>query len=621
MLNFYLLLWVLSTANGSEYDRLEAFAGDVIQTWQLISPTIIVGNDLFNLCLKSQWVLCLTIKMDTSDLAEHLSMIHQQRKQDGIIFIGGDGQDKIVKHLAELAPTIFSSNCPVFMPIEYAKYIKLRLDSNLIFYNKEESDHYELIDQFAVKGGPTVQELVGYWEIKKGITFHKKMNRWERRNNLKGATLVNCLLENGIYSDFITDKSGTLIGSKGYFPDMLFLITYKLNLTVKTVKSPWTMELMENGSWTGEIGFLQRKDVDVVSSGLGINLQRSDFIDYPLPTDRSPLTLIAAIPKKNVPNIWVYVRVFGVQQWIIFISLLVLTVIGLTLGNGLSKDEAPRIFGTKKGAQKEYKLNSVFSGFALLCLFTIQMGSHTNSKQLAQRLLTLTASFLTLLLFVYYTTDITAEMTAGTRGIQIRTFEDVIHHNYKVISNSPYSEAVLSESKPGTAKREVYDKHYENINTKNKNIQDQNIHILQKVISDPKTLYYAQAGSIIPEPSDKILTDQVFTLKMDDAFYGAATLPLQKESEFLQLFNHKILLMIQSGLLNRLHLNYFRDLYVKENFEMIEPQPLGFNNVMFPFICLGIGIVLSIVKAISEFMIMKLKEKWATSTQARQTPE
>ena len=56
---------------------------------------------------------------------------------------------------------------------------------------------------------------------------------------------------------------------------------------------------------------------------------------------------------------------------------------------------------------------------------------------------------------------------------------------------------------------------------------------------------------------------------------------------------------------------------------MIEAQPLGFNNVIFPFICLGVGIILSIVKAIIEFMIMKLKKqlKWATSNRVRQIQE
>ena len=122
MRNFYFLLWVISTANGSEYDRLEAFAEDIIDKWQLLSPTIIVRDDLFELCLQSRWVLCLSERMDTNDLAKHLDLIHQQRKQDGIIFIGREGHEKLVKQLGEII---------VFMPIEYTKYIKLRLDSNL----------------------------------------------------------------------------------------------------------------------------------------------------------------------------------------------------------------------------------------------------------------------------------------------------------------------------------------------------------------------------------------------------------------------------------------------------------------------------------------------------------
>ena len=61
-------------------------------------------------------------------------------------------------------------------------------------------------------------------------------------------------------------------------------------------------------------------------------------------------------------------------------------------------------------------LRSASSGFALVCLYAIQMGSHTDSKSLAPRLLTLTTSMLTLLLFVYYANDITADITAGMQN-------------------------------------------------------------------------------------------------------------------------------------------------------------------------------------------------------------
>ena len=101
-----------------------------------------------------------------------------------------------------------------------------------------------------------------------------------------------------------------------------------------------------------------------------------------------------------------------------------------------------------------------------------------------------------------------------------------------------------------------------------------------------------------------MLADQSFALKMDDAFYGTATLALQKDSEFLSVFIHYILKTMESGLLRKNHLKHFADLFVKDNFEMIEP--LGYNNVMFPFICLGVGICLSFAKVIAEIVVMKM---------------
>ena len=87
------------------------------------------------------------------------------------------------------------------------------------------------------------------------------------------------------------------------------------------------------------------------------------------------------------------------------------------------------------------------------------MGSHTNSRKLATRLLTLTLSFLTLMMFAFYTTDITAKMTSGPPGIPIRTFEDVVYQNYKVVTFADYYKDLLKNSNPGSAKHEAYNHH------------------------------------------------------------------------------------------------------------------------------------------------------------------
>ena len=94
-------------------------------------------------------------------------------------------------------------------------------------------------------------------------------------------------------------------------------------------------------------------------------------------------------------------------------------------------------------------------------------------------------SILTLLVFVFYSNDITAEMTSGPPIIPIRTFEDVLHHGYKVIARTSYDERFLASSKPGSARLEVYKNNFE----KKSNLYE----ILQAVIQDPdaKTLFYA----------------------------------------------------------------------------------------------------------------------------------
>ena len=70
----------------------------------------------------------------------------------------------------------------------------------------------------------------------------------------------------------------------------------------------------------------------------------------------------------------------------------------------------------------------------MFCPNTTQLGDHpaTSGSQITARLLTLTASLLTLLMFVYYTTDITSKMTVGESKVQIKNFEDVLSHQYKV---------------------------------------------------------------------------------------------------------------------------------------------------------------------------------------------
>ena len=123
---------------------------------------------------------------------------------------------------------------------------------------------------------------------------------------------------------------------------------------------------------------------------------------------------------------------------------------------------------------------------------------------------------------------------------------------------------------------------------------------------------------------------KAFALQMDDSVQSVSGFGLQKDSQFLQLFNYKILKAMEGGIYKRLYRKYYMDLFTKESFEMLEPQPLGLNNVMFCFIILGFGICLSVFKVIMDLITKKIKDhivakskerrdtaRWATTREAK----
>ena len=93
-------------------------------------------------------------------------------------------------------------------------------------------------------------------------------------------------------------------------------------------------------------------------------------------------------------------------------------------------------------------------------LFTIQQGEHTADRHVGARILTMTGAIFTMLVMVYYENDITAEMTAGPPPIPIKTFEDVLHYDYKVIAWSTPLSMLLASPNAGKPKNEVYQRYF-----------------------------------------------------------------------------------------------------------------------------------------------------------------
>ena len=480
-------MWAVSNAALAK-DKSD-FVQDLIAEYNLFLPTIVFSEYAPDLCMTHQRIHCLsTDETNSKGLTEHIVNLQNKRKQDALIILGIEGHQQLMTDLAHMAPTFFSSNCPVFMPMELSDLMTLRFDSNIIFY-EEKPDMISIMDKFAVKGGAPITLNLGTWDMLNGFHFVRAKSRWDRRRNLNGAPLVYCIYgPMDRVMELIKDDQGNFIGSTGFWPAILHLVADNLNVTTKTkLILPVSWQKLKNGTWMGAMGLLQSKKVDAVVR-VTINLERTSVVDFPIPVRREAITLMSAIPRGNTRNMWGYVRVFGVAQWTIFLALL------MTLGFGLYATTSVNTLRRENTESSSMKY--ALSDFSTALLFVLQMGEHTSVNKLATRLISMTMAMLTFLMFLYYNCVITAEMTSGPPGIPVNNFEDVLFYGYRVTTYSPNYQRQLATEEPGTAKHRVYEKYLKEKELKN-SVESVNAAFME-TLEDPKTLIYGAVGIISP---------------------------------------------------------------------------------------------------------------------------
>ena len=398
---------------------------------------------------------------------------------------------------------------------------------------------------------------------------------------------------------------------------LLFDMADTLNLNLEPMICPAVMgnpAITCPCNCTGYRKLLCEGGFDVLQGETGIHMVAFHLFDFSIPTNTYSYTLFAATLNSTAPDMWVYINVFGGYQWAMFVVLLVLVVTLLWLNNFSVKREFALEFRTKRGSQFRYKLDSLLSGVALIGLFTIQMGSQPNGKHIGTRLLTLTVSLLTFLMFVYYANDITSEMTSGPPRIPVRSFDDVVNYGYKVITSKNYERDLLSQSERGTSKYIVwswmlqfnFDRGYTD-KTSNFVFYKEKKDFYRGVASDSKTLLWTSPNLPAhpwykqPDWETKELFKSLTDLKISDGAETYDGLTLNKHSDFLQIMNYHIMQRYEHGIQRR-HLQkwyeYRHD--PNEEFGMLEPQPLGYNNVMFPFLFLGMAICAAVAISMVE---------------------
>ena len=90
-----------------------------------------------------------------------------------------------------------------------------------------------------------------------------------------------------------------------------------------------------------------------------------------------------------------------------------------------------------------------------------------------------------------------------------------------------------------------------------------------------------------------------------------------RESEFLPLLNYYLLKAHEHGVNKWIYRKHHMVFFTNQQFGMTEALPLGYSNVMFTYICLGLGICVSLLVASVERVMKKISGEQKILSTAR----
>ncbi len=476
---------------------------------------------------------------------------------------------------------------------------RLRLDSQ--FYTISKGQPFTLKEVYQAKSKFFEKEF-GTWDAASGLSVPSPYI-WNRRNNLLGITLTAASLPWAVFSQQINDTF-----FMGFVPEVLKTIASTCNFSVdwKVPADGKYGAPTENGSFNGLAGLLQRNKADIVAAGFAVTLERSAVVSYSNALFESVATLIILDPafstgKNREVDSDSYLSVFTPSGWMCFVVVLIALTLSYFIFFLISSN----------------KLESwtCIEGFGKSIWFVYQSGIQMSipyefeDYQVSSKIFFMIAGSYSIIFLAYYEGVLTSFLTVSPDPPKFSSIGDVIDKGYKVIT--------IAESKhdtdfklapPGTGRHKAYHKTMKG--NQEAYFPDYETMIPAVLLNNPKL---AVAGSVYSFIGDSRLLPlpNLADARVDPVAFG-----FQKSSEFIDLINSELVKMENSGLKHFLW-NKWIEFRQPEDVCGCKVQEeafvVGVQNLFFPVVMLGSGIVLGISVMLLESLLkmacLKLRGK------------
>ncbi len=343
------------------------------------------------------------------------------------------------------------------------------------------------------------------------------------------------------------------------------------------------------------VGELAYGRADLCAGGLGLDIGRTEVIDFSIPIIGSPFTLIipnedykSTISEGAYLDYKSYFTVFSPYVWLMLITFALLFTTCIFLS----------FYCFKRSCDKVIKVFAQY-GLAVMQKPLMDNIKLTHSQTFIYWLLSLYGMFI----FIAYTCDMTAKMTTGAQKEYPDTFAKIADEKYKVyVSRGALPEAILKQAEKGTPENIVYENHVMLFDYPT----DGNLEFINKeVLAESKQVYFGTTEEFIGDDRFKEL------VSFKDKVKKALHLGFQKDSDITDFFDFHLAKLIESGMVNKLVQKWHGQSKPKEDMSdrifIEDAKPLGPKNLIFPSLCLVACMALSLVILIYERLKVKYK--------------
>ena len=144
--------------------------------------------------------------------------------------------------------------------------------------------HQILLEEiYRVKLGPLLIGQYGKWNYKNNIKLSmSELDLFRRREHALSGLILEGVAEHSYPNNILEINGGKILKATRIFLDVFSLLANTLNFTFNIHVSPDRKfgGPGPNGNWSGAIGMLHRREVDVGISGFTTSLIRSKVVDF-----------------------------------------------------------------------------------------------------------------------------------------------------------------------------------------------------------------------------------------------------------------------------------------------------------------------------------------------------